>query len=197
MSQPPFDPKALWQGAPEELPPPDLAAIRKAALRFQRRKAIGNAIEYAAAAIMVVVFAWYIQVLDGLFIRLASALGIVWAFYYVWQRWRLITTRPVPEDAEACFDFHRSELERQRDVVRGAWRWTLAPAAVIIGLMLIGRWFEVQPPGTPPWRLALLVGTSLVYAVLNIVLFALWFENRADKLQDQIDELDRIGGSRP
>jgi len=197
MSQPPSDLKALWQGAPEELPPPDLAAIRKSAQRFQRRKAIANAIEYIAAAVVIVMFARYLFVLDGIFIRLASGLGILWALYYVWQRWRLITTRPVPEDAAACFDFHRSELERQRDVVRGAWRWTLAPAAVIIGLMLVGRWFELEPPGSPPWRLALLMGVSLIYAVENIVLFALWFENRADKLQDQIDDLDRLGGPRP
>jgi hypothetical protein len=129
--------------------------------------------------------------------RLASGLGIAWALFYIWQRWRLITTRPVPEDAAACLDFHRSELERQRDVVRGAWRWTLAPAGVVIGLMLLSRWLEVQPPGTPLWRLALMMGVSLVYAATNLTLFALWFRHRADKLQDQIDELDRIGGRQP
>jgi len=111
MSQPPSDLKALWRRAPEELPPPDLAAIRKAAQRFQRRKAIANAIEYVAAAVVIVMFAWYLFVLEGIFIRLASGLGILWALYYVWQRWRLITTRPIPEDAAACFDFHRGERQ--------------------------------------------------------------------------------------
>jgi hypothetical protein len=196
MSQPP-DIKALWRAAPEEIPTPDFEAIRKAAHRFQRRKALGNAIEYAAAAVVIVMFGWYLHVMPGLFVRLGLGLGIIWALFYIWQRRRLITTRPVPEDAAACIDFHRRELERQRDVVRGAWRWTLAPSAVVIGLMLLGRWFEVQPPGTPAWRLTLMVGMSLLYAATSLTLFALWFQHRADKLQDQIDELDRIGSPRP
>jgi hypothetical protein len=196
MSQPP-DIKALWQGAPEEIPPPDLAAVRKAAVRFQRRKALANAIEYLSAAVMAVIFAGFLIELDGVFIRLAAGLGILWSLFYVWQRHRLITTRPVPENAAACLDFHRSELMRQREVVRGAWRWTLAPAAVILGLMMFSRWFEMQPPGAPLWRQALMITVSLLYIVENLALFALWFQHRADKLQDQIDDLDRMGDARP
>jgi hypothetical protein len=193
--RPPEDFKALWRNAPEEIAAPDLVAIRKAARRFQRRKALAHAVEYVAAAVVIVILGWYLRIFDAPLMRAASGLGILWAVFYAWQRHRLITTRPLPEDAAACLDFHRRELARQRDVVRGAWRWTLAPAAVVMGLMLLSRWIEFQPPGAPPWRLALMIGASVLFVVTNLVLVALWFQHRADKLQDQIDDLDRMGGT--
>ena len=49
----PTDLKALWREQPSEASTVNLGDIRKKAQRFQRRKRIGNALEYFAAVLVI------------------------------------------------------------------------------------------------------------------------------------------------
>lgn len=184
------DLKAAWTSQPEEPTLVNLEDIRRKAARFQRRKRIGNAVEYLACLVVIPVFGLYIFIFPGLMIKLGSAYGIVWALFYMWQRHRLMSARPLPEDAAACLDFHRSELQRQHDVVRFSWRWVLAPLIPVCVLFGLGRWFEAPAEWRTPWvdRGIILMGMAVL--IESLVMMGLWFLNRADRLQDLIDELD-------
>ena len=191
------DLKSLWRSQPEEISPMTLADIRRKAGAFQRRKRLVNAVEYLATAIVVVAFALYLRYLPGVLIKLASALVIAWAVFYVWQRRRLMSARPLPEDAAACLDFHRGELERQRRAVRGAWRWTLAPLAPVMILFVLGRWFELPVLGRTPWVDHLIIVQTSFFLLESLVLAWLWLDHRADRIGDQIDQLDASGSPTP
>jgi len=190
------DLKALWRAQPQERPPASLQDIRKQALAFQRRKRIGNAIEYVAAVVVIITYGFYLRFLPGLLIKIGSASAIAWALFYIWQRHRLMAARPVPEDAAACFDFHRSELVRQRDVLRRAWRWALAPVVPTLTLIALGAWLRIPSSGGYGW--VRLLSLLIYFAMAEFcVLAALWMQHRADKVQDSIDDLDVAGSDEP
>lgn len=193
MTIPPLDPKALWQGQPEEIAPASLEEIRRRAERFQRRKRVGNAIEYLAVVVVTLVYGYWLTAMPGLFLKLGCGYAIVWGLFYAWQRRRLMSARPVPDGGTACLDFHRHELERQRDVLRGAWRWMLAPMPPFLMLFVLGRWFDFPALNRAPWLDHLVILVSIGVFAETLVLVWLWLENRADKLQDDLDDLDRLG----
>ena len=193
LDPPALDPKALWQGQPQEFAPASLEEIRRRAQRFQRRKQIGNAIEYAAVVVVIIGYGHLLTVLPGLFLKLSCGYAIAWGLFYAWQRRRLMSARPVPDGGTASLDFHRAELERQRDVLRGAWRWMLAPLPPLYVLVGLGRWLDFPALGRATWLDHLVIlSSSLVFAE-TLVLMWLWIENRADKLQDMLDDLERLG----
>jgi hypothetical protein len=99
----------------------------------------------------------------------------------------------VPDDGAACLDFHRRELERQRNLVRGVWRWALVPLLPIMGLLLIGRWIGPPAINRSQWLDHLSIIAAAVFMLETCVLQWLWCQYRADRLQDQIDELDALG----
>lgn len=49
--------------------------------------------------------------------------------FVIWQLWWRTRTRALPGDlmGRAALDYHRHELERQRDALSGAWLWYIAP----------------------------------------------------------------------
>ena len=193
MTIPPLDPKALWQGQPEEIAPASLEEIRRRAQRFQRRKRLANIVEYLAVIVVTGIYGYYLTVLPGLFLKLGSGYAIVWGLFYAWQRRRLMSARAVPDDAAACLDFHRRELERQRDAVRGAWRWMVAPLPPLMVFIALGRWFDFPALNRVPWLDHLVILVSIGAFAETLLLVWLWLENRADKLQDDLDDLDRLG----
>ncbi len=184
------DLKAAWTSQPEETTLVNLEDIRRKALRFQRRKRLGNAVEYLAALVLIPIFVWYIVIFPGVMIKLASVYGIAWALFYMWQRHRLMGARPLPEDAAACLDFHRSELQRQHDAVRGAWRWILAPILPLCAMVGLGRWFELPAEWRAPWVDRGIILITVAVMIESLALMWLWLMNRADRLQDMIADLD-------
>jgi hypothetical protein len=124
------DPQSLWQSQQPEEATITLEEIRKRAARFERRIRWRNFREYAAGAVVIVFFpiACRLRHLRGW--RLAPAgLLIAGTIYVMFQLHRRAATRTVPADADtkALIEFHRRELERQRDALRSVWRWYLFP----------------------------------------------------------------------
>jgi hypothetical protein len=198
---PPPDIKAIWKDQPLEIPPLVVAAVRRKARRLQQRRLWIMIRETVAALVLVAI--------SGLYIRLVSIQGvlelydamigagmglmILFAVFYGWRILVLFRPRRLPDDTVACLDFHRRELERQRDLVRGAWRWVLVPLVPIWSLLLIGRWIGASAGGHARWLDHLTILASAVFMLENCFLMWLWNQHRADRWQDQIDELDALG----
>jgi hypothetical protein len=83
-----------------------------------------------------------------------------------------------------CLQFHRGELERQRDLLQGVWKWYLGP--MIPGVIL----FYLGPVLAQPER----ASRALWPFAATVVFFVLIGElNRhvARKFQARIDALER------
>jgi hypothetical protein len=189
--------KTLWQSQPQEIPPVVLEKVRADALKFRRRTQIATIREMAAASLVIVGFAIYLRFLPGVLIKAGSALGIVWALFFMWNWLRLVKARPVPDAAAECVDFHRRELEQRLEAARGAWRWGLAPVALLVVLFGIGRWIGPTAVGRTALGDHLVIIVIGVFEFESLFLMWLWSRNRMDKLQDRIDELRALGGARP
>jgi len=194
---PPLDVKALWKSQPREIAPVALATIRRDAKQLQRRRLRVLIRETLAAIVAIVIYGLYVRFLPGLLLKIGSGLAILYLIASIWFIFVLFRPRRVPNDAAACLDFHRRELERQRDITRDKWRWALLPLIPIFAVMIVGRW--IGP--TPPWRVlwldhAIIIASSIVL-VETLILVWLWNRHRADRWQDQIDELDALGKEEP
>jgi hypothetical protein len=131
------DPRSLWQGQEEEKVTITIDEIRVRATYFERRIQRRNMREYAATGVAVVVLT--IQAWGAHGWHLATfALLMAGMAYAMFQLHRL-GARSLPADTgtRASLEFHRLELERQRDALRTVWRWYLLPFAPGI-LMSVG-----------------------------------------------------------
>jgi hypothetical protein len=167
--------------------------IHDRAARFQRRVSFANAIEYAAAAVVVAIFGLYVWLLPGWMMKTGSALIIVATFYIMSQLRRRGSARNVPESATAgLIDFHRQALERRRDLNRSAWHWYILPVIPGIALITLGRWFQAHPAGRPVETDRLIIVLCLIIVALIIGVIRLGQILAAAKLQRQIEELERL-----
>jgi hypothetical protein len=93
----------------------------------------------------------------------------------------------VPADLgrASCLAFHRRELERQRDLLRGVWLWYVAPPVPGIALLTADAFYKGQ--GGRNW---------IAPAVAAVVGAAFWFIVKlngwaADRLDRQVQEIER------
>ena len=91
----------------------------------------------------------------------------------------------MPFDAtyNTCLDFYRSELVRQRDLLRSIWLWYIGP--FVTGFIVFGWGTADMSPDRPQggwWNAVPMAVIFLVVMGLN------W--RAARKLQRQVDELD-------
>ncbi len=176
--------KKVWQDQESESDRISLDRICERASRFQKSIWWRNFREYVGAGVGVSVFALYLWHFDTPLIRIGSTLTIVGCLYVVIQLHRRGSARNSPQDlgATRCLQFHRRELERQRDSLEQIWGWYLLPFVPGLVVFSIGRGME---RGVPWTNLGL-------YAAIGGVLFWLIAElNKwaARKLQKQIDAL--------
>jgi hypothetical protein len=134
---PPNDMRSLWQGQRTEPVTMSLDELRKKARKYQRKIGRRNALEYAAAVLVVVFFGYTIWRVHDMFMRVGGGLCIAGMVYMASQLHKRGSAKSVPGDMAltTCLDFHRRELERQRDLLRSSWSWYLGP--MIPGLVVI------------------------------------------------------------
>jgi hypothetical protein len=177
-----------WQNQPVENIAMPLQEIRRRAAKFQRRIWWRNAREYAACAIVVAVFGYYVKCVPFPLARAGSLLTIAGALYAVWQLHRRASSENAPAAAafEDCLGFHRRGLERQRDALQSIWRWYLGPLVPGLALFIAGT-ASAEPL---PIRYRLLTA-ALMFAIAGVVFWLVAQLNRsgARKLQAQIDQL--------
>jgi hypothetical protein len=168
-----------------------LDEIRKKAQKYQRKIVRRNAIEYAAAALVVVFFGHTVWHVQDVFIRVGAGLCIAGMLYMASQLHKRGSARSVPGDMAltTCLDFHRRELKRQRDLLRSSWSWYLGP--MIPGMVVIMLGAVLANPGHLRHPRLFVVA----YAGLCALVF-LWVRELhkrcVRRMQRQIDELDAV-----
>ncbi|MGV7208663.1 hypothetical protein ACLB1G_12495 [Oxalobacteraceae bacterium A2-2] len=185
------DLKQLWQSQPAAAPHFDTAALRRRAAAMQRRVGLRNLAEYLAGVAVLACFGFYIWAFPAPLVRIGSALVMAATLLVLFQLRRRASRRALPADsgAVASREFHRAQLRRQRDALRSAWRWYVAP--YVPGLILFRWGVESQlAPGAP---FARGLAANLLIAV---VLLAVILVNRraANQLQRELDRMEREDG---
>jgi len=186
----------LWQCQNVEHTPMTLEQIREKARDYQRKIRWRNAVEYAAIAATSIFFVWTIFRIPLAGMRVGAALCILGGWYVAYQLHRRAWPRIAPAGLALanCVAFYRGELVRQRDFLRGIWRWYLGP--FVPGL----AWLVVAAGAANPARLPrvwpFLAGYALAIA-LAFHLIARMNLNAAGKLQKRIEDLDAWMGRQP
>lgn len=177
-----FDPQSLWLSQGKEQDPMTLADIHAKARTLETRVQRRNAIEYVACGVALVGFlptllnprSWMMQAGAGL-IMLAI-------LFVAWQLHRRGSAEATPQPGEPLLEAYRRQLVRQRDALRTAGLWYVAPVVPGMALMMLGSWLQLHASG--PSILA-------CSAIAALVLTWIWLRNLrgAKRLQKRIDEL--------
>lgn len=183
----------LWQNQPQENFSMSVEEVRLKASRFQRTISSRNARELIVGAFLIILFAsfaWMAQSPLGKAAELLSAAGVAFVM------WQLIRQARAATIDEVCLvtdwaQFHRAELVRQRDALRGVWLWYLAP--LVPGGVL--HWIAVGQADLAKGNLIAALATSALGILVMVLVFSviLWLNLKAAKgLQAEIDKFDRV-----
>jgi hypothetical protein len=179
------DLRRLWQMQQDREVTMSLDAIRTHARKLETATSRRNLVEYAAGAIALVILALNLWRESNAAVAAGGAIlgiGIVYVMYHL-HRWGTVSPMPADLGVRDCLQFHRAELERQRDLLRSVWYWYLLPFVPGAVVILIARAIE-----RPDRRvLALVVGVAFV---VGFVLVGKLNETGARRIQRAIDRLD-------
>jgi hypothetical protein len=186
MNDPASDPKTLWKEQAMTTTTISLDQVMKAqAIRANRQIKWRNGREYAACLLVLCGFAFYIVEFPQPIMRAGSVLIILATLFVAWQLRQRASARALPGAyaGESWIDFRRAQLTRQRDALRSAWLWYVAP---FVPGVVVFRWGVAkelaQGPFAQGWTPNLCVAAIFVgIAILN--------RYAARKLQRRIDEL--------
>ena len=162
-----------------------LEEIRNEARKFHDRIRKRNIREYSAAVITCVIMVLEIRFLKlPVTFQVALGLGIAGTLVLLYQMRKRGASRALPTDMAfmSCLEFHRQELERQRDTLETFWIWGLMPL-VPFGLVFTFAFYFMPRGGL---ILSLIVG---VFVACFLTFFGKLNQRGARKLQRQIDEL--------
>ncbi len=181
------DARAVWQHQPLEAFRPSIEDLRNRAARFERQVRWRNAREYGAAALAAVAVAVIFWRTPDALTRLGAALNVAGLGYVAWQlHARGAARRPPAEFGRTTgIEFLKRDLARQRDLLRGVWRWYLAPLVPGLAVLLAAAAARAGGDTRAAWAIG---GTAVVVA---LVFVGVWRLNaRAAKtLQARLDEL--------
>lgn len=184
------DLRTAWKEQPMNTNPPTLDQVRAGAERLHRRVARRNALELAACVLVIGVFAYYLWAFPSPLMRLGSGLAIAGTLVVAWQLKRRAANRPLPTALgdQPWLRYRREQLVRQRDALRSAWLWYVAP---FIPGVVVFRWgVETQLPPDAPFARGWMANLSIALVFVGV---ALWNRHAARRLQQHIDRLDEQG----
>lgn len=176
----------LWQDQPAKEVSMTINDIRNRARKLQRTVCRRNLLEYAGALFVIVTTSVRLWHETNLVMVVGGVLLLVGTLYVVYHLHRWGSARSMPADAALmdCLGFHRAQLVRQRDLLRGVWWWYLLPFVPGSALLIIGRAIE------RPDRRLLALGVTAVF-VVTFTLVGRLNQSGARKLQRAIDALDK------
>jgi hypothetical protein len=178
--------QSLWQHQPVESGPMSVDQLRRRSRRLTLTVSLRNLLEYVTGAVLVIVLSRMAWAAPFRLIRAGLVLSVAAVIFVVYHLYRHGSARAMPADMglRSCLQFHRGELERQRDLLRGVWYWYLAPLMPGLILFYLG---SILAHPEYAWRAVLgLAGTLVLYWLIGDA-------NRraADRLQARIDALER------
>jgi hypothetical protein len=185
------DPKKIWQNQKQEGIRMSVEQLRSKAGKHRRTISWRNGREYVAALAVIVFFGFEFWRRTDVLTRVGFGVMIAGLLYVVWHLHSKGSVTRLPENLglASSVDFHRRELERQRDLLRSIWSWYLGP--MIPGLLIL----MVAMGRTNPGHLKHFGWVIGVYgAVVALAFFFVWRlnERAARRLQQRIDELDEL-----
>jgi len=103
--------------------------IRRKADTFRSRIRRRNIREYLGAAFVVLFSSWNVVTVTSPIPRISFALMLAGTLYVAYRLYEMGSNRETPASMGYAtgLNYYRSELERQRDLLRRAWSWYLAP----------------------------------------------------------------------
>jgi hypothetical protein len=154
-----------------------ISEIREQSNAFERKMKLRNLREYVAASIIVVAFGWRAFHAHS-FLEAASCVELVGTA--VWITSALVkkgATDPGPDATlKQLINYHRSQMDRQIELLSRVMVWYLAPIAVgIVGLLTA----DAMRLGLTP----VILGTTATFVVL-FVLIAILNKRAAAKLEN-------------
>jgi hypothetical protein len=180
------DVQRLWRDQPGEGVRMSAQEVRGLAERFERTIIRRNRREYIASAFVVVWFGVWGWFAESAVVALGCwlvVLGTLWVVFHLHRR-GTARRQPGEQDAVSCLEFTRSELVRQRDLLRSVWWWYLLPFLPGMFLILVGRSLE----GAGTW----VVLSAAVLVAVTFVGIGLLNQRVARKLQRRLDDLDAL-----
>jgi hypothetical protein len=178
------DLRRIWKSQADDLPGVSLDIVQARSHMLERRVHRRNIGEYAAALVVVAFVLPRIWTAPNGVLAAGGAVLLAGIAYVMYRMHAFGSARTMPADLAvcSCVEFHRAELERQRDLLQNIWTWYLLPFWPGMGLILIGSTLE------HPERWPFALGTA-VLAVLMAFQIA-WMNKRSAKtLQEMIDRL--------
>jgi hypothetical protein len=186
--------QSLWTQQEEEVFIMSLADVRAHSRRFQSQIRTRNFTEYAAAALVIVIFGWMAFLIPDPVVKAGAALTALGAAYVSFALHRKARAADgQPDGTRSLLEFHRSELLQQREALATVPRWYLAP--FVPGMLLfIGGVSFSEDTGLPLLVRIAQFGISL--AVVGAVFMGVaWLNARAVKQLDaRIAALDAVRG---
>ena len=179
------DLQAIWQSQSQKESAMSIDLVREKAQRLERLVGRRNRMEDIGAAIAVAGFARIFWLGPTTLIRVGAAMVIVAAVVVVALIHRWGSTKPLPGDfgLRSAIEFHRAQLEAQRDLLRGVLWWYLLPFVPGFFVVQLGR-VLAEPARVPQ---------TIAFGVLTVVLMVvICFLNRrgAARIQERIDLLN-------
>ena len=178
----PNDPRNLWQGQEVEKVILTIDEVRRRAARFERRIHWRNVREYVVGVLVIAFFTLQLWRDHG-WRATPTALLIAGTIYVMFQLHRRGSARPLPADVgiRGSIEFHRVELERQRDALHAVWHWYLLPFVPGLAAVLVVT-------GIDHGINAVLIGMGVFFVLVFVGIWALneWV---ARKLDRKIQEL--------
>jgi Flp pilus assembly protein TadB len=163
-----------------------LDELRYRSRRLARIVSRRNLREYVAAAMVAVACGYLAWTTPLPLMRVGAVLSVLGVIFIVYYLHRHGAARAMPADMAltSCLQFHRRELERQRDLLRGVWKWYLAPLLPGLILFYVASILAHPEHASRGWWL--LAGSLLFFVLIGEL-------NRyvAKKIQARIDALER------
>jgi Flp pilus assembly protein TadB len=176
----------LWQSQPTEGIKMSAEAIRQRAGKFERTISHRNVREYVASLLAAMAFAYFLVTAHDVLFRIAYVLFIAGLALVVFQLHRKGSAKTLPSALgnSTSLQFFRTELERQRDVIKNVWPWYLAPLVPGFVVLTIGSAMARPFPVG-------LASAAFLDVVVAALFYGIWKMNvrAARSLQRTIDEL--------
>jgi hypothetical protein len=191
------DAKSVWKNQSVEPVMVSLAELRKKAKKFERRVFWRNLREYAASVIVIACFGFYIWKFQDPLARFGSVLVIAGVLFVVFTLHKRGAARSLPVELtfRDCLEFHRKELERQRDLLLSVWTWYLLPLVPGLAVFLLGIYeWQMKRPSGPAHAHFIMIKFAFTAVVCPVVFIGIGLLNQwaARKLQRKIDALNGL-----